>query len=266
MSETRREALKKIGGVILTAAAAITTAKSASAQIKREPQKYAAVDPIMMRMETELKDALKRPSRRWVMVLDLKKCVGCYACAVACNVENKLPPGVIYRDMMEKEFGEYPSVGLSIIPRPCLQCDNPPCVRVCPVKATWKSDDGIVEIDYLKCVGCRYCMAACPYGARVVDLGRRTFLSEYVPSYEYNKEWIRQPHKSPINNVRKCHFCRHRISDGKLPACVVTCVGRASYFGDRTNPDSLVSKLITKPNVMVLKRELGTKPAVYYLT
>lgn len=266
MSETRRDALKKIGGGILTAMATIATAKGVSAQIKKEPQKYATIDPIMMRMEAELKDALKRPSRRWIMVIDLKKCVGCYACTVACNVENKLPPGVVYRDMMEKESGEYPSVGLSIIPRPCLQCDNPPCVRVCPVSATWKSADGIIEMDYIKCVGCRYCMVACPYGARIVDLGRLTSLSEDLPTYEYNKKWIRKPHKSPINNVRKCHFCQDRISKGNLPACVVACVGRASYFGDRTNPNSLVSGLIRKPNVMVLKKELGTKPAVYYLT
>lgn len=275
MSETRRDVLKKLVGGVVGGAVTLAIAKNTSAQTKIEHpkpedaqkmyKKYGKVDPIM-RMEAELKDALKRPSRRWIMVTDLRKCVGCYACTVSCMVENKLPPGVIYRAIMEEEVGKYPVVGLNIIPRPCLQCDNPPCVRVCPVKATWKSADGIVEMDYLKCVGCRYCIVACPYGARVVDPGRPISLTESLPSYEYSKEWIRKPHQSPINNVRKCHFCKHRIADGMLPACVVTCVGRATYFGDKMNPDSLVSELITKPNVMVLKKGLGTKPAVFYLT
>jgi molybdopterin-containing oxidoreductase family iron-sulfur binding subunit len=265
MSETRRDVLKKIGSGILTAAAAIATAKKASARIGKAPMKSTMANPLSVRMEAELKESINRVEKRWIMVIDLKKCVGCYTCTVACNVENKLPPGVIYRDMKEEEFGKYPNVSLNIIPRPCLQCDNPPCVRVCPVRATWKSADGIVEVDYMRCVGCRYCIVACPYGARVVDLGRQTALTESPSSYEYNKEWIRQAHRSPVNNIRKCHFCKHRIAEGLLPACVANCIGIATYFGDRMNPDSLVSELIKRQNVVVLKKGLGTKPAVYYL-
>jgi Fe-S-cluster-containing dehydrogenase component len=243
-----------------------------------EHQASAAVSPpdenILLRMQHDLQRALQKPAeqRRWVMVIDLRKCIGCSACTVACKAENKLPPGVVYRPVIEQEIGTYPYVVRRFVPRPCMQCDEPPCVPVCPVGATYKRPDGIVEIDYNACIGCRYCIAACPYGARTFDWGE-TYTGgtpqeqayEREPSFEYGRRWSRQKGVSPIGNVRKCQFCLHRLAEGMLPACTTTCVGAATYFGDANDPASLVSEMINRTNVMRLKEELGTKPKVYYL-
>lgn len=228
----------------------------------------------ILRMQEELKRTLSKPieQRRWAMVIDLRKCAGCSACTIACKAENVLPPGVVYRPVIEEEIGEYPNVRRRFIPRPCMQCENPPCTPVCPVKATYKRPDGIVEIDYKKCIGCRYCITACPYNARTSDFGlfyteKTPAVQEYEkrPCFEYGKEWPRKNGKSPIGNARKCQFCLHRLQAGMLPACVTTCIGGATFFGDANDPESLVSELIMSPNVLRLKEELGTKPRVYYL-
>lgn len=228
------------------------------------------------RMRADLLESLKKPiaQRRWVMVIDLQKCIGCKACTVSCNAENNLPPGVVYRPVMEKEIGRFPDVRKVFLPRPCLHCENPPCVPVCPVTATWKREDGIVVIDYDICIGCRNCIAACPYNARTSDFGEfygdetpAVMDYETRPNYEYSKEWKRVPHqeKSPMGNARKCHFCLHRIREGILPACVTTCLGGATYFGDLNNRHSLVHELAGSGRVMRLKEYLNTKPAVFYL-
>lgn len=234
----------------------------------------AAAENILVRMQQDLQRALQKPveQRRWVMAIDLRKCIGCSACTVACKAENKLPPGVVYRPVMEEEIGTYPHVARRFIPRPCMQCDNPPCVPVCPVGATYKRPDGIVEINYEVCIGCRYCIAACPYGARTFDFGQAYTEGtpqlepyERQPSPEYGRAWPRENGRSPVGNVRKCQFCLHRLAEGMLPACTTTCVGAATYFGDANDPASLVADLINRPNVVRLKEELGTQPKVYYL-
>jgi len=227
---------------------------------------------VLVRMQEEIQQALQKPvdQRRWVMVIDLRKCVGCHGCTVSCVAENKLPPGVVYRPVLEQEIGAYPNVTRRFIPRPCMQCDEPPCVPVCPVNATWKREDGIVAIDYDECIGCRYCITACPYSARTFDKGY-TYTEntpqqqayEMLSNFEYGEEWDREG--SPIDNVRKCHFCLHRLEAGELPSCVTTCMGVANYFGDANDPNSIVSELIASPNVIRLKEELGTEPKVYYL-
>lgn len=243
-----------------------------------------AKEDVLVRMRRDLERALKKPvsERRWVMVIDLRRCIGCHACTIACVAENKLPPGVVYRPVVTEEIGRYPNVTFKFLPRPCLQCDRPPCTQVCPVTATYKNEEGIVVVDYEQCIGCRACIAACPYGARTFDFGY--YYTESLPtldevniggqvaaeyehlSQEYGQEWERKErHESPIGNVRKCHFCLHRIKSGILPACTTTCIGRATYFGDANDPESLVSELITRPNVVRLKEELGTEPRVYYL-
>ncbi|MBO9394288.1 MAG: 4Fe-4S dicluster domain-containing protein [Caldilinea sp.] len=226
-------------------------------------------------MMADLRRALQKPmdQRRWGMVIDLRKCTGCNGCNVACITENKLPPGVTYRPVMIETYGTYPNVARRFIPRPCMQCDNPPCVPVCPVHATWKRSDGITVIDYDKCIGCRYCITACPYAARSFDSGyfygdfeggeRQPY--ELLPSPEYGENRNRAEGGSPIGNVRKCHFCIHRIERGELPACTLSCMGRATYFGDLNDPKSLVSELIGQPNVMRLREEMGTQPKVFYL-
>jgi len=292
MEKDRREFIKEAVGALFAGATVLAVSESAAAKTKADipdPQevektykKYAAVDPLI-RMQAELKQSLKMPNRYWVMVIDLRKCVGCHACTVACMAENKLPPGVVYRPVVDAEKGIYPNVSRTFTPRPCFQCANPPCVPVCPVGATKKRADGIVEIDYTKCIGCRYCLIACPYNARVFDFGLKDYQAGFPasdgrivgqegltpynekPSLEYNKKWKRRGHQEPVGTARKCHFCVHRIQAGMLPACVVTCIGRATYFGDKLNPDSLVSELISKPNVMRLREELGTEPQCFYL-
>jgi Fe-S-cluster-containing dehydrogenase component len=237
---------------------------------------------ILLRMQAELQRALQKPAaeRHWVMVIDLRKCVGCHACTISCVAENKLPPGVVYRPVLEEEIGTYPNVTRRFLPRPCMQCDRPPCVSVCPVNATFKNEEGIVEIDYDQCIGCRYCVTACPYAARTFDVGKlysdgtpatgmivgqgTAAAYERTANFEYGQSRARQDRKtSPIGNVRKCHFCLHRLVEGMLPACTTTCIGRATYFGDANDPGSLVAELIGRPNVMRLKEELGTEPRVY---
>lgn len=228
----------------------------------------------LLRMQQDLLNALKkeRKERKWSMVLDLRKCIGCSACTLGCKAENVLPPGVVYRPVIDEEIGTYPNVTRRFTPRPCLQCDNPPCVPVCPVKATYKREDGIVVVDYYKCIGCRYCIVACPYNARSADFGElytkdtpQLEAYESRPTYEYHKIWPRKKGKSPIGNARKCHFCIHRIERGLLPSCVTTCIGEATYFGDMNDPQALVTELIGSSNVIQLKKELGTNPKVYYL-
>src|SRR5688572_21866658 len=118
---------------------------------------------LLLRMQADVQRAMAKPiaERRWAMAIDLRKCIGCSACTIACVVENKLPPGVVYRPVLEEEVGEYPHVSRKFLPRPCMQCENPPCVPVCPVKATYARADGIVEVNYDACIGCRDCIAAC---------------------------------------------------------------------------------------------------------
>lgn len=233
---------------------------------------------LLLRMQADIRRALEKPlnERHWGMVIDLQKCVGCNACTVACKAENSLPPGVTYHVVIEEEIGTYPNVTRRFLPRPCLQCQHPPCVKVCPVGATYLRADGIVAIDYNDCIGCRYCLAACPYGARTSDFGMfytpdqtpQTAEYDLATSYDYGKEWRRDPsrrHRSPIGNARKCHFCLHRLDKGMLPACITTCIGGARYFGDLNDPEALVAEMAASPRRMRLKEELGTEPSVYYL-
>lgn len=241
---------------------------------------------VIIRMQEDLKRALtKQPQdRRWVMVIDLRKCVGCHACTIACVAENKLPPGVVYRPVLEEEWGIYPNVGRRFMPRPCMQCETAPCVPVCPVGATYTNEEGIVEMNYERCIGCRYCLTACPYSARTSDFGLtyndnmpiasglilgQEIADDYerISNFEYGGAYDRPERRrnSPIGNARKCHFCQHRFLEGILPACVTTCIGRSTYFGDANDPDALITSLIAEPNVIRLKEELGTNPRVYYL-
>ncbi|MEX0776112.1 MAG: 4Fe-4S dicluster domain-containing protein [Phycisphaeraceae bacterium] len=242
-------------------------------------------EDILVRMQRDLVKAMAKPmeQRKWVMVIDQRKCVGCHACTIGCVAENKLPPGVVYRPVITEESGEFPNVHLKFTPRPCMQCEKPPCVPVCPVKATWRRPDGITIVDYDKCIGCRYCLTACPYGARTSDFGEHYSDGAAVgadgqavsgtpapweeqPNHEYGKSWNRKDHQSPMGNARKCHFCLHRLEVGQLPMCATTCIGRATYFGDANDPDALVTELIGKHNVHTLLPHKGTQPRVFYIT
>ena len=240
---------------------------------------------VLLRMQEELERAMKKPmrERRWGMVVDVRKCTGCLSCTVGCVMENKLPPGVVYRPVIDEERGTYPNVSRSFLPRPCMQCSDPGCTPVCPVGATWKREDGIVVIDYDVCIGCRYCITACPYQARTFDFGehwtdgaargsdgalasKTTRAYQDPPNFEYGKHWKRDHGESPVGNARKCSFCAHRLEVGMLPMCVSTCVGRATFFGDLNDPRSLVSELTGRPDAVRLKPEAGTHPNVYYVS
>ncbi len=235
---------------------------------------------ILITMQEDLRRALARPAdqRRWAMVLDLRKCVGCHACTVACVSENKLPLSLHYRPVLEREHGTYPAVTRTFLPKPCMQCDKPKCVGVCPVegRATRKETKGVaagtVSIDYDRCIGCGRCAKACPYGARTVDDGRFhsdgmpiAMAYETMPAWEYGKPRRREAKAAPIGKARKCHLCVHRLAEGLLPACVTSCIGRAGYFGDERDPESLVA-LVKKANkVQVLNAKAGTAPRVCYV-
>ncbi|MRX83678.1 4Fe-4S dicluster domain-containing protein [Eggerthella guodeyinii] len=200
------------------------------------------------------------------MAIDLKRCIGCHTCSIACKQANNIPEGILWNrvltnggEAMDTAGGIWPNNHMSFQPTSCQHCENPACTKVCPVGATYKDPEtGVVRQDYDKCIGCRMCMAACPYtGVRsfnwdepgyAVDV---TFGDEDLPTHQKHV-------------VEKCTFCYQRITKGETPACMVLCPARARHWGDLDDPESAVSKLIRERKVMQLLPEKDTKPSVYY--
>jgi len=180
------------------------------------------------------------PKHEYAMAIDPRACLNCEACMVACKAENGVPVGQSRNWVTETEQGSYPRVSVQIEPGQCMQCENAPCVRVCPTGASFVDEDGIVLVDTDDCIGCRYCVEACPYDARY-----------------FHEE---------SGTVDKCTFCRHRIDAGLEPACVATCPTKVRIFGDLLDPESEVSKVLAQNRVEVRKKEAGTRPKVYYLS
>ena len=198
---------------------------------------------------------------RYGMVIDLKRCAGCNSCTVACRAEKGTPPGILYHRVEKYEVGKYPAARMQFRPIPCMHCAEPACLEVCPTGATYKRADGIVLVDHEKCMGCRYCVLACPYEARHA---LRRIDNYYGMAARTPYEVLKQKDLDRGTTV-KCDFCVERLEKGRLPACVETCPAQARYFGDLDDPESEVSRLIVVARGTVLREELGTKPSVYYI-
>lgn len=196
---------------------------------------------------------------RYGMVLDLERCIGCHACSIACKIENGTSPGVFWSRVFQLEDGKYPEVRRAYIPRLCMHCENPACVKVCPTEATFKDSQGFVQVDEGKCIGCKACMLACPYDVRYFNDGRSYFDGRMPAMWGESGEQHRE------GTVAKCSFCRHRVSEGLDPACVVACPTEARIFGDLEDPNGESSKLIRKRKNFQLQPELDLRPSVYYL-
>lgn len=206
-------------------------------------------------------------NHRWVMVIDLAKCDGCKECTKACNAMHFVPPGQEWIKVFENRDNKI--AGAYWFPRPCMQCDNTPCAKVCPVGATMKREDGIVLVDQERCIGCRYCIAACPYGSRSFNWAEPPHTPQELQQ-AYSVEW-NYPHRRGV--VEKCIFCPAHAREGKLPGCAAACPMNAIYFGDqmedvvRNHAGETVSftGLIREKGGFRFMEELGTEPRVWYL-
>lgn len=223
---------------------------------------------------------------RYGMVIDLDRCTGCRTCMVACKVENNTPEANFWMYPFRFEEGEFPNTRVWFMPRPCQHCDNAPCVKVCPVGARFKRDDGLTLTDWERCIGCRYCEVACPYGVN--------YFNWKDPKDNYYLDWedseIVQitggglPYSNPDLDVaygterrktagggrykgvvEKCTFCVHRLEKGKGTACEQVCPTNAIHFGDLDDPNSEVSQILRKRDSFRLLEDAGTEPRVHYV-
>lgn len=200
------------------------------------------------------------------MVIDTSRCIGCHTCAIACKHENNLPRGNWWNriltdggSQMDTPAGDWPNNSMSYLPVNCQHCENPACTKACPVGATYKDPEtGIVHQDYDKCIGCRMCIAACPY------TGVRSFNWE-EPEYAIDFPVGGAVPAHQKHTVEKCILCVHRVDKGLEPACIAVCPERARHFGDFDDPESEVSKLIRERECKQLLTSEGTNPFVYYL-
>jgi Fe-S-cluster-containing dehydrogenase component len=284
---SRRKFMKNLGlisaGVVAGAGALYTgdifekakTRGGKKAVLLTQDNKLVEVDSLEMKaLEKPLAQQLMQrgrdgiPGRRWIWVIDLSKCRNARQCVSACQAAHHLRPEQYHINTLEMQ--ENPHTPAFHMPKPCQHCDNPPCVAVCPVDATFKRPDGPVLIDNDRCIGCRFCIAACPYSARSFNWIKPKF-DDQDKDLPYNIE-LNIPQR--IGTITKCLMSSDRLREGKLPYCVSACPNGVYYFGDE-NEDAVtngttketvrLSTLLRDNGAYQLLEELGTKPRVYYL-
>lgn len=206
---------------------------------------------------------------RWAMVIDLRNCIGCGTCQEICNQLNNVPPGGSWRRLVERTIKTDSTQKRLFLTMSCMHCDDPPCLEVCPTGATYQRVDGIVDIKEGLCVGCGACVLACPYKARSINFAEKMSC--------YDKDGNELNMQDRIGICTKCDFCLKVVDAGlengqqpgvdpdATPKCVRYCLGNALYFGDRDDPKSEISRLISENQTVCLQEELGTNPSVYYI-
>lgn len=208
-------------------------------------------------------------SKKLGLLIDQERCIGCWTCAVICKMENNVGLGNWWNRILSNghsEYGDTPNIGLDgqpeliYQPTACMHCENAPCVKACPTGATYKRDDGVTAQNFKKCIGCRACMAACPYNVRVFNWGP----PKQIPSFEDDHIGDARVPSRPKGVVEKCTFCQEKIDHGEEPACVTGCPAEARIFGDLNDTDSDITRLIRERGAKPLLEDLGTKPTVYY--
>jgi molybdopterin-containing oxidoreductase family iron-sulfur binding subunit len=285
IEESRRRFLRNLG---ISGAAVVSGSMAVMAGLKHEKDKHKEGYVRVLTPENKLvkvpltemqdyKPALKDlqeagregiPGKKWVMVIDLAKCRNARKCIEACQSAHHLRPYEYHINTLVMQDNVHTPA--YFMPKPCQHCDNPPCVSVCPVDATFKRQDGVVLIDNERCIGCRFCMAACPYSARMFHW-QEPIHTQNEKLHPYNVE-LNVPQKK--GTISKCLFSSDRLREQKLPYCVSACPNGVYYFGDE-NEDALtngttketvrLSELLEKNGAFRLMAELGTKPRVYYL-
>jgi len=277
-ADTRREFIRKISqGSVLTIAGLGACGASSCKGPSDEKTTVMTTDGKLVQVPTSeiqemehghhvtpLESRKGIPGKKWVMVVDLAKCRNARKCIEACDKHHQLTPDRPYIKVLEMKDNEKSSPYW--MPKKCFQCDNPPCVKVCPVGATFKRTDGIVLVDNTRCIGCRFCMAACPYSARVFNWKEPP---DQGADIAYSPE---TSVPSKVGTVGKCDFCPDMLRDGKLPHCITACPNGVIYFGDEiedavTNGEETVrlSTLLRDKAGYRYMEDLGTKPRVYYL-
>jgi molybdopterin-containing oxidoreductase family iron-sulfur binding subunit len=287
---TRREFLKSTAVISTLAALAGCGSNISMEELLRKHFKTLTpdeIDELIQRLEAQYSEKYGKkftvstngpiPAVLFGYALDISRCIGCRRCVYACVQENNLSrdPQIHWIQVleMEKEKGidfvhsnlyydheKVPHEGHFYLPVACQQCKNPPCVKTCPVGATWMEPDGIVVVDYNWCIGCRCCMAACPYGARHFNWGQpQVPAGEIEPQTHYLGN---RPNYKGV--VGKCTFCIQRVRNGRYPACVEVCPVGARKFGNLLDPDSEIRYILKKKRVLILKEELNTQPKFFY--
>ncbi len=213
---------------------------------------------------------------RWGMVIDLHRCIGCYSCVVACRQEHFVPRGIYFNRVLVTEKGKFPTVEKIIIPAQCNHCKEAACVKVCPTGASTQREDGLVLVDEKKCVGCGYCIVACPYQQRTRFEDPKL---EYFPGQGFTPYELlgKQLYAYRPGTALKCTFCVERIDAGikkglkpgvdrdATPACAIICPTQTRTFGDLDDPMSEISQMITYKKALPLHPEFDTEPSIYYL-